>query len=192
MRLAASFTPVLLKNGSRTAAVSSFGAITSTKKQSVRDERSDRRGSMIHMYSILAGHSRLPETQLSKSGSVRPLADVSNASFLPTNDEIAAVRRNVRVIVCRILTEYFEQLTLFANAVPKIVPHIYMEEMFRKSDVAIMDVLMKNEAKSGDMLDIMSALTYLPSNFGDVVASGGEQLTCQRQRASRRNGRRHT
>ena len=158
------------------------------KKQSVRDERSDRRSWMIHMYSILAGRSRLSKTQLSKSGSVCPLVDVPNASFLPTNDDIAAIRRNLRVIVCRNLTKYFEELTPFANAVPEIVPHRYMEEMSRKSDVAIMDVLMKNEAKSGDMLDIMSALmSYLPSNFGDVVASGGDQLTCERQRASRRH-----
>jgi len=56
--------------------------------------------------------------------------------------------------------------------------------MSKKSEVVVLDVLMKNEAKSSDMIHIMEKMQqYLgkgyPKDRG--VASGGDQLTCECQ-----------
>ena len=62
--------------------------------------------------------------------------------------------------------------------------------MAKKSDVIVLDVLMKNEAKNADMLDIMQAVQeYLGEDFppDQRVLSGGDQLTCERQVGSKRN-----
>ena len=57
--------------------------------------------------------------------------------------------------------------------------------MAEKSEVAVLDVLHKNEASHVDMLDIMKEQqSYLGSNFSDKVLSGGDQLTCKRQRCA--------
>ena len=64
--------------------------------------------------------------------------------------------------------------------------------MAQKSEAYVLDVLMKNEAKSADMLDIMSNLqSYL--KLGDKfpeslrVLSWGDQLTCEREVGSQRH-----
>jgi hypothetical protein len=57
--------------------------------------------------------------------------------------------------------------------------------MAEKSEVAVIDILHKNEACHVDMLDIMKAQqSYLGDEFDDRVLSGGDQLTCERQRCA--------
>ena len=56
--------------------------------------------------------------------------------------------------------------------------------MAEKSEVAVLDVLHKNEASLMDMLDMKEQQSYLGSNFSDKVLSGGDQLTCKRQRCT--------
>ena len=53
--------------------------------------------------------------------------------------------------------------------------------MSRKSEVAVLDVLMKNEAKHKVMLNTQQG--YLGENYpyDRPVLSGGDQLTCERQ-----------
>ena len=58
------------------------------KKIGVRDVRSDHQGSMLHMYSILAGRSRLPRTSLSCSGHVGTLSSISCESLLPRSTDL--------------------------------------------------------------------------------------------------------
>lgn len=54
----------------------------------------------------------------------------------------------------------------------------------------MLDVLHKNEAYGPDMIDIMQSLhEYLGSDYQTDrrVASGGDQLTCERQAAAQRH-----
>ena len=60
----------------------------------------------------------------------------------------------------------------------------------KKSEVVVLDVLMKNEAKSSDMIDIMKKMQeYLGEGYPKDrrVASGGDQLTCERQAGAQRH-----
>ena len=60
--------------------------------------------------------------------------------------------------------------------------------MSRKSEVVVLDVMMKNEAKHSDMLDIMMRMQeYLGKDYPSErrVASGGDQLMCERQFGAR-------
>ena len=62
--------------------------------------------------------------------------------------------------------------------------------MTEKSEVLVVDVLMKNEACGPDMVDIMQTLQgYLGVDYppNRKVAFGGDQLTCERQRAAQRH-----
>lgn len=64
--------------------------------------------------------------------------------------------------------------------------------MSQKSEVYVLDILMKNEAKHKDMIDIMNTLQ---SYLGDAaeydeerrVLSGGDQVTCERQVGAQRH-----
>ena len=94
------------------------------------------------------------------------------------------VKQNLVTIVSRILTCYIHDLTPLSKSITKHIPHKYLKHMSSKSEVAVLDVLMKNETKHSDMLDIMHMMQgYLEKNYPleRKVASGDDQLTCERQ-----------
>lgn len=95
------------------------------KKRGVRDVRSDHHGSLLHMYSILAGPSRTPVKDLSSTGCVRPLSQLPARTFLLTSEDVVAVKKNLVVLVSRIITEYIDGLSVFAKAVPQHIQHTY-------------------------------------------------------------------
>ena len=160
------------------------------KKKGVRDVRSDHHGSLLHMYSILAGRSRTPEPHLSRSGYVANLSLLPSETFLPTTDDIHAMQSNLVILVSRILTQFIDDLSPLSKAVPKHIFHKYTQQMASKSEVIVVDVLMKNEAQHSDMIDIMSRMQeYLGEDYPSDrrVPSGGDQLTCERQVGAQRH-----
>ena len=156
----------------------------------VRDVRSDHHGSLIHMYSVLAGRSRVPDEDLSHTGCVASLSSVKAKKFLPTSDDVSAVKSNFVILVSRIITQYIEGLHVLSKAVPQHIEHKYSKEIKEKSDVIVLDVLMKNEASRSDMIDIMKRLhSYLGEDYPSEkrLLSGGDQLTCERQVGAQRH-----
>lgn len=104
-------------------------------------------------------------------------------AFAGTED-LKTIKSNLLVIVQRVLTKYIPDLAFLGSVVPDHILHKYSKEMSTKSDVAVVDVLMKNEARHDDMLDIMEEMQgYLGTNIPDDlrVASGGDQMTVERQ-----------
>ena len=160
------------------------------KKIGVRDVRSDHHGSLLHMYSIVAGLSRTPANSLRHTGCVANLLSLAPESFLPTSEDVKTIRSNLVTIVSRILTQYIVTLSPLSKAVPKHITHQYSSEMALRSDVVVVDVLMKNEAKHSDMIDIMNQMQdYLGSGYPNDrrLLSGGDQLTCERQVGAQRH-----
>lgn len=156
----------------------------------VRDPRSDNQGKMIHMVSLLGGRSRTPAPELPHTGDdLSKLDGLSIEHFLPSSSDVARVKENLVVIVSRTLTQHIAGLVPFAKLVPKHILHQYSREMAMKSEVYTLDVLMKNEAKHEDMIDIMRTLQgYLGKEYSEErrIVSGGDQLTCERQVGAQR------
>lgn len=160
------------------------------KQRRVRDLRSDNQGEMLHMFSLLVGRSRTPAPELRFTGQLSQLTETEESFFLPTGTDILAVKKNLVVLVGRILTQYFPGLATLSKIVPKHIQHQYSSKMCQKSEVVVLDVLMKNEAKHKDMLDIMATLQdYLGKDYpGDrQVLSGGDHLTVERQVGAQRH-----
>ena len=171
-------------------AVFKFWGDNVDKQRRVRYLRSDHQGEMLHMFSVIAGRSRTPVPELPFSGQLSQLDCTPTAYFLPNNADVRAVKENLVVLVNRILTEYFPALVPFSKVVPKHIHHKHTAEMSQKSDVVVLDILMKNEAKHRDMLDIMKTLQgYLGEDYPDQhpVLSGGDQMTCERQAGAQRH-----
>ena len=161
------------------------------KQRKVRDWRSDHQGNskMLHMYSIIAVATRVPQPDLPRAGLVNELTKLKPSQFLPTAEDVHKISSNLLVLVERVLTTYIPDLAFLSGIVPRHILHPYSAEMSKKSDVAVIDVLMKNEACHDDMLDIMRQMQgYLGHDFPDDlrVASGGDQLTVERQCACQR------
>lgn len=115
------------------------------KQCRVRDLRSDNSGEMVHMFSILVGRSRTPAPELPHDlGNPALLDGLRSGSFLPSSDDVRAVKENLVQIISRILTKYISGLTPLAKNGPQHILHHYSREMSRKSEVYALDVLLKN------------------------------------------------
>ena len=142
------------------------------------------------MYSILAGCSRVQASELARTGCVALLSKLPADTFLPTSEDFAAVRSNLVVLVSRIITRYIDGLSVLSKSVPQHIQHKYSTEMGKKSEVIMLDVLMKNEASRTDMIDVMMCMQdYLGKDYPCErrVPSGGDQLTCERQVGAQRH-----
>ena len=156
------------------------------KTKGVRDIRSDHRAELKHMYSLLAVKYRViaPPT----CGQFVCLESIPIANFLPTKADVVALKSNLVELVSRILVKYIKPLSKLSRVVSHHIPHTHSAEMKLKSETTILDVMHKNEAKSSDLLDIMKAMQmYLGQEFRGTVLSGGDQMTCERQRGSQRH-----
>ena len=92
------------------------------------------------------------------------------------------------ILVSRILSKHIKSLACVSEMVPKHIIHAHTTNMGKKSDTVVLDVLRKNEAKHEDMLSIMRIQqSYLEPHLTVRRLSGGDQLTCERQRCAKRH-----
>ena len=158
-------------------------------QRKVRNLRSDHQGKMMHMFSMLVGRSRTPAPASSCWSRKWVQPRTSAARLLPPFESRHRPSKVQPVtLVSRVLVQYLPSLAPFAKLVPKHIQHQYSQQMSQRSDVFVLDILMKNEAKHQDMLDIMEAYQKYLEESGcvDRVLSGGDQLTCERQVGSQR------
>ena len=157
------------------------------KKKGVRDIRAECHGEMKHMYSMIAVRSRVTS---SVAESHCNLESLHSSMVLPTADDVCQIKKNLVVLVSRILCCYIKCLSSFSTAVLTHILHAHSEQMAGKSDTVVLDVVAKNEAKHSDMIEIMKTLQgYLGEAFPthQKMISGGDQLTCERQVCAQRH-----
>ena len=147
------------------------------------DFRANWHDEMKHMFNLIVLRSRVPSHSID-------VAIHCNLESLPTSmvllsaDDVSQIRRNLVVLISRILCKYIQCLSSFSGAVTAHIPHVHSVEMARKSEMFVLGVLPKNEAKHSDMIEIMQELqSYLDKSFSSSqrVISGDGQLTCERQ-----------
>jgi len=100
------------------------------------------------------------------------------------------IKLNLTVLISRILCGYIKCLQPFSEVLPQHIPHDYYAEMTEVSETHFLDVLLKNEARASDMIDIMVTMQdYLGENFSpnQKIISGGDQLTSERQCCAQRH-----
>ena len=160
------------------------------KMKGVRDIRIDHQSELQHMYSLLAVRSRAPAAAASDESSTVDFGSLQPSAFLPSFDDIKAIKSNLVVLVSRIICRNIKALSFLSSAIPAHTAHTYSKEMAKKSEVIVLDVLMKNEIKHGDMVEIMQAMQeFLGDGFppGNKVLSGGDQVTVERQVNAKRH-----
>lgn len=161
-----------------------------SKRVGVRDICSDHQSHLKHMYSIFAVKGRVPNPPASDQPfKPPPLISLScSGACLPNRCDIAAVKNNLAMLVSRILVKHVKALKCFSKVVPRHIRHDLSDKMAEKSEVAVIDVLHKNETCNKDMHEIMLTLqSYLGDTFSDKILSGGNQVTCERQKCVQRH-----
>ena len=112
----------------------------------------------------------------------------AGAQFFPGyRDDLSQVKRNLCVLTCNILCANIKCLQPLAKIAPQSIPHKYDSAMSKKSVTYFLDVLLKNEAKHADMIDIMRAQQDYIGGSSCRRLSGGDQLTSERQYCAQRH-----
>ena len=82
------------------------------------------------------------------------LAETPPEFVLPSPDDVKGVKMNLVVLISQVLTHYIPGLAPFAKFVPKHIHRKYSNVMSNRSEVFMLDVIMKNEVKHSDMINI--------------------------------------
>ncbi|XP_019862645.1 PREDICTED: uncharacterized protein LOC109591334 [Amphimedon queenslandica] len=147
-----------------------------------REETSDNHLQSLHYFHSYAVLDRCDMSALEDDPSSfdANIADVS--CVLPTDDDNATLRRNLTIIVARILRERFSFFKDNVSSISRHILHSHSKEMSQKSVVVPLGVLTKNEVKNEDMKFIMSHLQqYVPvvsnsSSIEDPVSNEEMEL----------------
>ena len=141
------------------------------------------------MYSMIAVRSCVTSSVAESHCNLKSL---HSSMVLPTAADVCQIKKNLVVLVSRILCRYIKCLSFFSTAVLTHIPHAHSEQMAGKSDTAVLDVhvFAKNEAKHSNMIEIMKILQgYLGEALSthQKVISGGDQITCERKVCAQRH-----
>ena len=98
---------------------------------------------------------RVPSDHLPDNGPQKDIKTTDLEFFLLCDDELSQIAECYRIYAGRIISKAFPKLSFLADLIPKHIPHQYSEEMNVKSEVITLPVLMKDEKKYADCVDVM-------------------------------------
>lgn len=132
------------------------------------------------MFTLIGIKGRVQPPLTPSSFTPPALNTIPHTTFLPSAHDIVEVKANLVVLYSRILCSHMKHLKHLSKVVVHHIPHAKGTEMAMKSDVAVIDLLHKNEMRHSDMVDIMKMEeSILGEDFSDTVLSGGDYLTCE-------------
>ncbi len=113
----------------------------------------------VHAVATSIVFDRVPNLNLPDSGPQRDLRKCNIHEVVAVNEEdLEAMRCRYRVIVAKLLFERLKAFKMFAPYVPQTTECVYAKEMTAKSDVLTMPVLLKDEKKYSECVDILDQL----------------------------------
>ena len=125
----------------------------------VHDMRSDKQNTSVHAVATSIVFDRVKGDDLSNE---IPNVDLKNVDFMDLlkldEEEVRCTRERYRIFLGRILCNSFEFFRFFNAVVPDHTPCRYQTEMASQSVVVPLPVLMKDEKKYADVVDVLDQL----------------------------------
>ncbi|XP_069103689.1 LOW QUALITY PROTEIN: uncharacterized protein [Argopecten irradians] len=166
----------------------------------VREMTQDHQNVSRHFTQMMALVDRVNSGSLTDDQPVGDLLEIENSEFLPTAEDNYTLRKDMIQVVSNILIEHLPSFKVFKDIYPSHFKHEHSAEMAKKSIVIPLGILLKNENKTNDMIEILQHLQqYVPGVRPEVegihereernpkmqaIPVGGDQLTCERIRGA--------
>ena len=119
------------------------------------DMREEHQNVSEHAVASTLVFDRVPSDHLPDNGPQKDIKTTGPGFFLLSDDELSQIAYRYRVYAGRIIAKAIPKLSFLAEVLPKHIPHQYSEEMKVKSEVLTLPVLMKDEKKYADCVDVM-------------------------------------
>lgn len=122
----------------------------------VHDMRSDKQNTSVHAVATSIVFDRVSSGHLPDNGPQKSLADCQLRSLLKLTDEDdRCTRERYKIFLGKILCELFPAFEFLRSVVPARTPCRYQDEMSSESVVVPLPVLMKDEKKYADAVDVL-------------------------------------
>ena len=124
----------------------------------VHDVRQEDQNVSEHAVGSTIVFDRVKSSHLPDNGPKRDINTTAPDIFLLSDEDLSEIADRYRIYAGRIFVEFYPALDFLADLLPKHIPHEYSELMKQKSDIITMPVLMKDEKKYADCVDVMDTL----------------------------------
>eukprot|EP00731_Ephydatia_muelleri_P010119 Em0005g705a len=145
-----------------------------------RDMRHNHQSTSLHYFHSYAVKDRVDVSDLSPEVPLVTSKEIDVNLFLPSPEDCQSLEANFCTLMMRILVKHIPGISHLSSVVLQHIPHPYSVAMSKKSEVVPLGVLLKNENKLDDMMDILDGLhKYVPSirtiqHFEDPEDTSGE------------------
>ena len=113
----------------------------------------------VHAVATSIVFNRVPDLNLSDSGPQQDLRKCNVHEVVTVNKEdLETVRSRYRVNVAKLIFEHFEAFKMFVPYLSQTTDCVYAKEMTAKSEALTMPVLLKDEKKYAECVDILDQL----------------------------------
>ena len=125
----------------------------------VHDMRSDQQNRSVHAVATSMVFDRISSSNIPDNGPKKDLNDCNLMDLLtPSDQEIQCTRERYKIFLGRILCESFPAFNFLKDVLPAHTASQYSAEMSTQSVVVPLPVLMKDEKKYSDLVDVLDQL----------------------------------
>ena len=128
-------------------------------EEKVHDMRKDSQNKSVHAVATSIVFSRVPASNLSDCGPQQDLRECNVRELVAMNEaELDAIQTRYRILLAKILFEHFPAFAKLKPYIRKATECQHHDEMSTKSEVITMPVLMKDEKKYAECVDVLDQL----------------------------------
>ena len=125
----------------------------------VHEMRSDNQNKSIHAVATTLEFDRIPSYHLPNNEPQQSLDNCDMVKLVSlTDNEVEATRQRYKIFAARIMCEFFPVFGFLKEIVPAHLPTNYSNYMGTKSVVIPLPVLMKDEKKYAEVVDVLDQL----------------------------------
>ena len=128
-------------------------------EEKAHDMRQDVQNKSVHAVVTSIVFNRVPDQGLPDSGPQKDIHNCNVHELVALNDgEMTAIRNRYRGILAKLLFEHFPAFDMFKPVTNQGPASCYGKEMATKSEIVTMPILLKDEKKYSDCVDILDQL----------------------------------
>ena len=128
-------------------------------EEKAHDVRKDVQNKSVHAVATSIVFSRVAQGELPDSGPQQDLKKCDVVQLVKLSyEEMESIRNRYRILIAKLLFEHFPAFAMFKPYVPQTTDCHHAKEMSSKSVVVTMPVLMKDEKKYSECVDVLDQL----------------------------------
>ena len=142
------------------------------------DMRMDNRNKDYHFFASDWTADRVNLNGLDNSKSIGDVDNVTVQHFIPSVEEDTSYKDALKVLLSRIMVKYINNFDWMTPVIPKHIYHPLQDTMSNRSSIHWLPIMLKNEAKYSDCVQIMAGYENQLSAWYTKAGRGMLRLRC--------------